>query len=71
MVQAVESVYRCQLNLTVPDLWAQILQIYAEPMDDGQWIRVTAFPLPEEGDAVPLTDQTYSEDADAAAPFLQ
>lgn len=62
----------CQLNLTVPDLSARTLRIYVEPMDDGKWIRVTAFLLPEEGDVVPVTVQAYSGDADAAAaPFLQ
>lgn len=37
----------CQLNLTVPDLSAKPLRIYAETMDNGQWIRVTASLLPE------------------------
>lgn len=37
----------CQLNLTVPDLSPRTLRIDAEPMDGGQWIRVTAVLLPE------------------------
>lgn len=69
-----QDTYRpsCQLNLTVPDRSPRTLRLYAEPMDGGQWIRVTAFLLPEAADVAPVTAQTHSGDTEAAAaPFLR